>query len=45
MTESEAKANIKTYVMVEAENLPKGMEKALNKAIKALERQIPKNLN
>lgn len=42
MTESEAKTNIITYATAEAENLPTGMGKAFDVALKALEKQIPR---
>ena len=41
MTENEAKQNIITYASIEAENLPIGMRKAFDVAIKALGKQIP----
>lgn len=44
MKESEAKANIITYVTAEAENLPIQMGKVFDVAIQALEKQTPKKI-
>lgn len=42
MTESEAKANIVTYAIAEAENLSTEIGKAFDVAIQAVKKQMPK---